>query len=286
MSFEIVTGYTGTPHVTAQQDRYVNQGAFGNDSYILPVGERFAASIISTTQVKVLDGTLSLQGCIGVLSSGSTHTFSVSGGATGSNQNKLICAVYRKSSGIESMSLEVVAGPLYSSSTYSVGDSTFDPTTINTTSRIEEGATVVHFPLWRICFAETSLDSLVRVATVLAPLSDLSKLTTLSVEYVSNTYVDITSIARLKAFKKGGVLFLVGGLYINTSMPTGTTAEQIATITGWNACSSIYADVPGNGGSGTIGVNISAAGAISVGNSSGTAAVGYHRFTLSIPAAE
>ena len=37
---DIITGYTGSPHVTAEQDRDVNIGIFGAESYVLRTGSR------------------------------------------------------------------------------------------------------------------------------------------------------------------------------------------------------------------------------------------------------
>ena len=37
---DIITGYTGSPHVTAEQDRDVNIGIFGAESYVLRTGSQ------------------------------------------------------------------------------------------------------------------------------------------------------------------------------------------------------------------------------------------------------
>ena len=38
---DIITGYTGSPHVTAEQDRDINIGIFGNESYVLQTGSQY-----------------------------------------------------------------------------------------------------------------------------------------------------------------------------------------------------------------------------------------------------
>lgn len=40
---EIITGYTGKPHVTSEQDRDVNIGVVGEGSYVLRTGMQLAA---------------------------------------------------------------------------------------------------------------------------------------------------------------------------------------------------------------------------------------------------
>ena len=44
---EIITGYTGKPHVTSEQDRDVNIGVVGEGSYVLRTGMRLAAEVSS-----------------------------------------------------------------------------------------------------------------------------------------------------------------------------------------------------------------------------------------------
>lgn len=284
---EIVTGYTGTPHITAQQDRMINRGVFGEDSYILPVGERLATSIYSATQIKVLDGAVSVQGCIGVITHNGSQTITVTGGESGYNQNKLLCVKYnRTTSGIESMSLVIVAGSLYSNTDYDIGDPGHDPSVAE--YHIDE-TNGLFFPIYRICFSETSLHSVVRVAEVLPSLADYkteTELQALTVTRIENSYCAAADIARLKAYKKNKMLFLEGNLNLDTSVPTGTSETRIAAISGWSACDTIYQTVPAMNGSGAIGVVIYTSGSIYISNTSGATASGFHRFSVCIPAAE
>lgn len=47
---DIITGYTGSPHVTAEQDRDINIGIFGNESYVLQTGSQLAAEVSSNNE--------------------------------------------------------------------------------------------------------------------------------------------------------------------------------------------------------------------------------------------
>ena len=60
---DIITGYTGSPHVTAEQDRDVNIGIFGAESYVLRTGSRLKAEVSSNNEIKVRDGVIMHQGC-------------------------------------------------------------------------------------------------------------------------------------------------------------------------------------------------------------------------------
>ena len=60
---EIITGYTGKPHVTSEQDRDVNIGVVGEGSYVLRTGMQLAAEVSSNNEIKIRDGVLMHQGC-------------------------------------------------------------------------------------------------------------------------------------------------------------------------------------------------------------------------------
>ena len=60
---DIITGYTGSPHVTAEQDRDVNIGIFGAESYVLRTGSQLKAEVSSNNEIKVRDGVIMHQGC-------------------------------------------------------------------------------------------------------------------------------------------------------------------------------------------------------------------------------
>lgn len=52
----IITGYRGEPHVTDQQFRNQNMGTFGSGTYILDVGSKMAATVVSATEITIADG--------------------------------------------------------------------------------------------------------------------------------------------------------------------------------------------------------------------------------------
>ena len=64
---QIVTGKTGTPHITSVQDRALNQGLAGQGVYILSTGQNLEPEIYSANEIHIKDGALlaqrSLCGC-------------------------------------------------------------------------------------------------------------------------------------------------------------------------------------------------------------------------------
>lgn len=137
---DIVTGHVGSAHVTSWQDRDLNQGIFGPDTYILNVGSKLAATIISNNEIRIADGTLVMQGCQGVIQKGTYDTISIDNGTQGLKRNDLICAQYTKSAGVESMSLVVIKG--------TAASTPVDPS--YTSGDIQNGDTPVQVPIYRV----------------------------------------------------------------------------------------------------------------------------------------
>ena len=52
---DIITGYAGKAHVTAEQDRDINQGIVGSGSYVLRTGMEMAAEVSSNNEIKIRD---------------------------------------------------------------------------------------------------------------------------------------------------------------------------------------------------------------------------------------
>ena len=61
---DIITGYTGKAHVTAEQDRDINIGIFGKGSCVLQTGQQLNAVVISNNEIRITDGVLIHLCCI------------------------------------------------------------------------------------------------------------------------------------------------------------------------------------------------------------------------------
>ena len=64
---QIITGFTGTNHITAEMDRDVNIGILGPQSYVLSVGKKIESEVASNNEIKISDGVIVHQGCAGVI---------------------------------------------------------------------------------------------------------------------------------------------------------------------------------------------------------------------------
>lgn len=197
---DIVTGHVGSAHVTSWQDRDLNQGIFGPDTYILNVGSKMAASIITNNEIRIADGTLVMQGCQGVIQKGTYDTISIDNGTQGLKRNDLICAQYTKSAGVESMSLVVIKG--------TAASTPVDPS--YTSGDIQNGDTPVQVPIYRAVLdglTLTSVDAMVdtqgSVSDVSGDLATLSSTVgtlyrdyqTSSLSLPDRTYTDLASVS-------------------------------------------------------------------------------------------
>lgn len=142
---KIVTGYTGSPHITSNDDQSLNQGIFGRKNCVLNVGSNFSAEMISATQLSINDGEGIMQGVHFRIEPGETETLTIESGATGYLRYDLIVARYTKDAGtgVENMELAVKTGtPVAYPSSPSI------PTPRS--GNIRNGTTICEMPLYVI----------------------------------------------------------------------------------------------------------------------------------------
>lgn len=155
----IITGYRGEAHITADQIRDQNQGCFGDGSYILDVGSKLAATAISATSVQLSDGIISHQGCTASIPYGTTEAVTIGNGTQGMQRIDLIVARYTKDAGtgVEDMSLAVIQGTPAAS----------NPSTPSyNQGSIHAGDSPVDMPLFEVALDGISIDSVTQVASV------------------------------------------------------------------------------------------------------------------------
>lgn len=170
---ELVTGRKGTPHVTSQQDRMLNQGIFGEDSYILSTGERLRTEIASNNEVKIYDGAIVTQGALSVIKKNTYDTVQIDNGNQGIKRHDLICLQYTYDSGQDTEKTEWVVVKGVPSKTPT------DPS--HTTGDIQKGDRLVQFPVFRV-----KLDgiNIVGIDNLIEEIPNIEKLNSLLKDYV------------------------------------------------------------------------------------------------------
>lgn len=165
----IIWGYGANSHITAQQLRDTYVGIFGDDTYILDVGSKLAATVISATEVEIADGVLIAQGCTASINYGQTESLTIQNGTQGMLRKDLIVAQYMKSTGfgVESMSLAVKRGTPAASS---------PALPAYTTGSIADGDTLAEFPLYVVNLDGINITSVQRLVDVVSIKGDMDSL--------------------------------------------------------------------------------------------------------------
>ena len=112
MALELVTGYWGIEHVTAEQDADLNAGIIGSGNYVLNIGEKMRAEAVSSNKVRIFDGVFMAYGRQCILGDGEYEDVTIENGTPGLLRNDMIVVKYKKDeeSGKENAKFVVLKG--------------------------------------------------------------------------------------------------------------------------------------------------------------------------------
>lgn len=216
----ILTGSTGTSHITAADDGALYAGFAGEGSYVLNLGQQFRATVQSATSIKLGSGDGILQGRHFRTDPGDSDLVSIDDNSAGTNRNDIIGVKYSTVSGIESMAWQVIKGAAVSGTasdpTYSEGD-------------LLAGGTAAFMPMYRVRLEGAAITAVEPLFTVLPALTELTKKS----DAVSMSQVNSAIQAALPT--NSGIVNLiypVGSIYmsVNSASPAtlfGGTWERI-----------------------------------------------------------
>ena len=91
---ELVTGRAGSPHITAQQDRQLHQGIWGEDAYILNTGNMLEPVVQSSNKILIKDGGRMCQGALFSVKVGTADEITINNGNQGMKRKDLVVARY------------------------------------------------------------------------------------------------------------------------------------------------------------------------------------------------
>lgn len=176
MALNLVTGRTGTAHVTSDNARAFNSQVFGTGTYLIDYGAKFAPTIVDNNTVRIGNGMLIHQGTQMGIDINSYEDVIIENGSSGYNRNDIIVMRYTKNRNtrIESISLVVMKGT--PSNTTPV-----DPT--YTTTNILDGTGLsTDVPICRVRLSSltiTSVDNLIESnSTSVLTIQELTNLVT------------------------------------------------------------------------------------------------------------
>lgn len=164
---KIVSGRTGSPHVTSQQFRQMLEGILGQDSYILTSGENLKPELSSNNLLKIRSGMMCHHGCISCVEIGTYDEVTLTNGSHGMQRIDLVVNRYTRNTEteVEKCEWKVITGTAKASSpavpTYTKGN-------------LQEGGLVDECPVFEIHYNGinvTEVKSLLSVAGSLAELN-------------------------------------------------------------------------------------------------------------------
>ena len=130
---KIVSGRTGSPHVTSQQFRQMLEGIIGQGSYIITSGENLKPELSSNNLLKIRSGMMAHHGCISCVDIGTYDEVTLTNGSQGMKRIDLIVNRYTRNAEteVENCSWKVIHGtpvasnpavPAYTSGNLQNGD--------------------------------------------------------------------------------------------------------------------------------------------------------------------
>ena len=103
---ELVTGRTGNPHITSQQDRQKHQGVWGTGAYILKTGNNLEPVVQSSNSIQIKDGALMTQGALISVKVGTVDEVTIANGSQGMMRKDVIVARYTYNQGTNTENAE------------------------------------------------------------------------------------------------------------------------------------------------------------------------------------
>lgn len=235
MALELVTGYWGQQHVTAEQDADLNAGIIGREPCILRVGENMRAEAVTANKVRIFDGIFVGYGRVCAIDEGAYEDVEIENGTAGLLRNDMIVIKYVKdeATGIEGVRLAVLKGQ--------TGETATDPTPNN--QDIRAGAFESEMPLYRVRLNGLAIEAVERICEMPRTIKDLTSLfgqLNSNTEFTTAEY-KLTRLGNVKQFIYNGRILKAWNADIKFAMNTvafpaeyrpKTTFGTIATITG------------------------------------------------------
>lgn len=173
---QIVTGKTGTPHVTSQQFRQFIEGTVGQGSYILNSAENLEPELVTNNKLKIRSGMMCHHGNLSVVEIGTYDEVTIPNGTQGMKRVILIANRYTRNeeTGIEECEWHKFIG--------ASDPDEFKEVTSYTEGNLQDGDLVDDCPVFEIHqdgLNVTEIKKLLSVTpdipTINASLSDLSE---------------------------------------------------------------------------------------------------------------
>ena len=169
---KIVSGRTGSPHVTSQQFRQMLEGIIGQGSYIVTSGENLKPELSSNNLLKIRSGMMCHHGCISSVDIGTYDEVTLTNGSQGMKRIDLIVNRYTRNAEteVENCSWKVLQGTPVASN---------PAVPAYTSGNLQDGDLVDDCPAFEVHYDGINVTEVKSLLSVTDGLSELnSKLTT------------------------------------------------------------------------------------------------------------
>ena len=230
---KIVSGRTGSPHVTSQQFRQMLEGIIGQGSYIITSGENLKPELSSNNLLKIRSGMMAHHGCISCVDIGTYDEVTLTNGSQGMKRIDLIVNRYTRNAEteVENCSWKVIQGKPVASN---------PAVPAYTSGNLQNGDTVDECPVFEVHFDGINVTEVKSLLSVTDGLSGLSrKLTNTNTNLAkANTVLENRKPIFIDSTSTGSVTFdttniLKSGITyafvvaVNSNLNSGTYAQEI-----------------------------------------------------------
>lgn len=204
---KIVSGRTGSPHVTSQQFRQMLEGIIGQGSYIITSGENLKPELSSNNLLKIRSGMMAHHGCISCVDIGTYDEVTLTNGSQGMKRIDLIVNRYTRNAEteVENCSWKVIQGKPVASN---------PAVPVYTSGNLQNGDLVDECPAFEVHYDGinvTEVKSLLSVTDGLSGLSSNLKTATADSGWKYMTNANNLS-EKLKFRKIGHMVFVAGSI--------------------------------------------------------------------------
>lgn len=222
---DIITGYVGSPHVTAEQDRDINIGIFGAESYVLRTGSQLKAEVSSNNEIKIRDGVIMHQGCAASIKKNTYDSLTIVNGSQGMKRIDLVVARYSRnqSTKVESLTLKVIQGTPVTGTPSAPGYTPGD---------IQAGDLIADMPLYQVTINGLNITEVKQVFNMVDTFAELNG--KLEEKKYSISQGGSLAIRNQRITKKNNRVSIMAGLYTtglgnaNTRYNGGSIPAEIA----------------------------------------------------------
>ena len=230
---KIVSGRTGSPHVTSQQFRQMLEGIIGQGSYIITSGENLKPELSSNNLLKIRSGMMAHHGCISCVDIGTYDEVTLTNGSQGMKRIDLIVNRYTRNAEteVENCSWKVIQGKPVASN---------PAVPAYTSGNLQNGDLVDECPAFEVHYDGINVTEVKSLLSVTDGLSGLSrKLTNTNTNLAkANTvlenrkpiFIDSTSTGSVTFdttnFLKSGITYAFV-VSVNSNLNSGTYAQEI-----------------------------------------------------------